>query len=184
MDQTIKATACYPYKTKATEKVCIDPDVRNLIKDKVCKVHDISTNGQGAPISVSRIEQDIFGNNVIFKIYFVNTGGGEVYHATSDSSYGNTDLGVLKCFNGNLEYNDFNKIILNKVILGGKDITTNCKPGTLRLTGNSGYMICRCEGSDCVKQGDAYETLLEIELEYGYKQSIQQPMQVIRVPLS
>ena len=179
LDQTLKATACYPYKTKAAEKVCVDPDIRNLIKDKVCRVHDISTNGQGAPITITRVEEDILGSDVIFKIHFTNTGGGQVYY---DS--GSSDMGVANCHTG-LEYNDMNLIKLNHIRLGGTDFTSSCSPSTLRLTSNSGYMICRCSGGGCVNTGkQAYETLLEVELEYGYRQSIQKPFRLIRIPLT
>jgi|GEM_PF-1209695 hypothetical protein len=55
---SLTATICYPYKTILSTTVCIDPDVGNMRPGKkACTVKDITfSNGQGAPISVVRIE--------------------------------------------------------------------------------------------------------------------------------
>ena len=182
LSQTIKATACYPYRTKSAEKICIDSDVRNLIKDKACQVHDVTTNGQGAPISITRIEEDIISGgsghgDVIFKIYFSNTGGGDIY-------YDGVSLGssVGLCDQNNLNYNHMNVIKLNHIRLGeGSDFVASCSPTTKRLTGNQGYIMCKCEG--CVDPNlQAYETVLYTELEYGYRQSIQKNIKIVQIP--
>ena len=44
------------------------------------------------------------------------------------------------------KFNDMNKVKLNYAKLGGTNL--DCSPTNLRLTGNSGYLICKCSGSN------------------------------------
>lgn len=55
---TLTATLCYPYKTILSTTICIDPDIGNLRPGKkACTVKEMAFgNGQGAPISVVKIE--------------------------------------------------------------------------------------------------------------------------------
>ena len=55
---TLTATLCYPYRTLLSTTVCIDPDVAGVRPGKkACTVKDLAfNNGQGAPISIVKIE--------------------------------------------------------------------------------------------------------------------------------
>jgi len=87
MKSMIRVIANYPYKTKATINVCIDTDPFSelVVKgiQKACKIEPIElTEGQGAPIAVTKIEprMEIKGNEVYpkFRIFIENVGQGEV----------------------------------------------------------------------------------------------------------
>lgn len=55
---TLTATLCYPYKTTLSTTICIDPDVAGIRPGKkACTVKELAfRNGQGAPISIVKIE--------------------------------------------------------------------------------------------------------------------------------
>ncbi len=87
-----QVTSCYRYMTEASLPVCIDPNpYLSVNQPKVCTVHDISGGSQGAPVAVSKIEEDIspartnslsgyadLGPTVYFRIYVNNVGAGQV----------------------------------------------------------------------------------------------------------
>ena len=78
----ITATLCYPYQTILTTTLCIDPDVFGLRPGKkACNVKDMGfSSGQGAPIAVTKIEQQMIpqGDSIKpqFLIFLENRGRG------------------------------------------------------------------------------------------------------------
>ncbi|RMF55274.1 hypothetical protein D6745_02550 [Candidatus Woesearchaeota archaeon] len=170
-DQTFKVTACYYYETYATPKVCIDTDYTNTIQDKVCEVHDLSlAGGQGAPVAITRIEENIIGQRVQFKIFFKNLGGGEVFYKGSGPG------GITNCHTDLLR-DEYNKLSLEEARLAENTLT--CKPDEIRLDERGeGYIYCYCE--TCLDFGENYETLLTLRLGYGYRDSIYTNMRIIR----
>ena len=169
LTQTIKATACYNYRTEASTSVCINPKKNTNIRQDICQIRPISlSGGQGAPIAVTKIEEEIYKNKLQFKIYFENVGSGTVYlqghtrncHTTLDRAY-------------------VNKIEVNEVSFSGK--TMRCEPRnpiTLDDRGN-GFIFCYYEGN---LGDDAYETVLNIKLDYGYRDTIQTNVEILQEP--
>ncbi|HLD04969.1 MAG TPA: hypothetical protein VJG90_04600 [Candidatus Nanoarchaeia archaeon] len=79
-------TACYPYKTKLTQDVCIDVNTLNK-RVQPCKSTETTFSGQGAPVVITKIEpnmQQLQGGFVrpTFKIYMDNKGKGQVISPT------------------------------------------------------------------------------------------------------
>ena len=76
----ILVTACYRYKTIADPKVCIDPNPFRAVQErKVCEVRDQSLGGgQGAPVAVTKIEEQVGSDKIHFRIFIQNVGDGEV----------------------------------------------------------------------------------------------------------
>src|SRR3989344_5709015 len=111
------ATACYEYYTEASPMVCIDPDPYAERTDKACRVGGIGTalgkgaksyvaavegiaGGQGAPLTITNVEEEAMPGRAQFKIYVQNTGGVEVMGL--DTIY------AARCgFNSLLTYRDF-----------------------------------------------------------------------------
>ncbi len=150
-------TTCYSYKTEASLKICVDPNPASGTR-KVCNA-GASINlgsGQGAPVAVTSIKQEptVGATNLLITIQ--NVGGGTVISNSKVSSCLETT------------YTDENKVIVDKVTLGGKPI--DCGTNEIYLDSQGkGFLSCFADlqGS----QKDAYETLLTIILSYGYKKT-------------
>ena len=77
--QTFMLTACYDYQTQASPEVCIDSDpyATGPVK-KVCTVHDTSlSGGQGAPVAVTKVEDESSKDRAQYKIHISNEGKGD-----------------------------------------------------------------------------------------------------------
>lgn len=166
--QTIKATACYKYRTYAIGKTCIDPDPYGVgYGEKVCTVGSPQTGGsQGAPVAVSSVEAQTSRNRVQFKVNIANVGGGTVIGNAAP---------IVNC------HSKLGRTDVDKVDIRAKfsDKYLECEPSTVRLTGGSGFAICHWEGN---LGPEAYETLLDIQLDYGYRNSIATDVTIHRLP--
>jgi len=178
-------TACYTYETLAVSSVCIDPiPYSSVAREKACRVSDVSlSGGQGAPVAVTKIEEEAAKGKVRFKIYFENKGNGKIFDMSSNKRTGKD--GNLKCnpySEEGLGYDDLDKIILNKVSVGSDDITSDCEPvkeGTIRLIDGRGFIICEKDG---LTGTSAYNTPIEINVAYGYTTSIQKEIEILKIP--
>ena len=179
---TVIATLCYPYETVSSSSVCVDTDVNNLrpIK-KACNNQDIIfSNGQGAPVSVTKIETQMLptqvtGENKVsdkikpqFLIFVENKGAGIVIKQESVTDF---------CTKSDTSHENFN-IVYVDVSLSGKPL--KCQLDVERGSNELGHIklkdkkdIIRCileEGID--RNQDPYFSPLEVKLNYGYTQSI------------
>lgn len=166
--QTIKATACYRYVTYANGRVCIDPDPYGVShEDKVCVAGAPQVGGsQGAPVAVSSVEQMSSRNRVQFKVNVANVGGGSVIRPTAP---------ISEC-HSKLERTDADMVGIS-ARFSTKEL--QCEPELIRLTGGSGFAICHWEGN---LGSEAYETMLSIVLDYGYRNSISKDVKIHRMP--
>lgn len=168
LKQNIKVTACYKYKTIAGATVCIDP-VSRSVSEKVCQAGTVSMNGgQGGPVSVTSVEEEMGNNRVTFKINFANQGGGMVFNSHKSTSNCHTDL----------DFQDIDMIDL-KVTLSDKTLT--CEPNggkKVKLLNNQGFVYCYYEGN---LGDDAYLTQLQIEISYGYRNSITKAIEISKI---
>jgi len=164
---TLQATACYDYQTRANLPVCIDPDPYGVIKQKACTPHGAATGGgQGAPVSVTSVEQESSPGKVVFKMKIGNAGGGQVIEK---------GLSTV-CTTSNLKYSQMDKIQYN-VRLGGAG--GDCKPANpFRLINNAGTINCVFNlGVSKL----AYTTTLDVEMNYGYIYSKQKAIQIKKI---
>ena len=165
---TFLVTACYNYKTIATPTVCIDPDPYTIKKKKkVCEIKDISLTSQGAPVAVTKVEEDVIPINqeniiVQFKITVKNVGGGKILSNKGD------------CFNP--DRRDLNKVSISAELPG---YTVTCNPSEIRLYNNKGIAFCKTKAIEKTKP--AFLSPLIITLEYQYKQSILKSVEIINV---
>ena len=170
-------TACYHYFTRANPTICIDPDPFSLSNEKkVCQVGSIALSSQGAPIAVTKVEEEVLKNSIQFKIYFKNVGKGEVIKSES----------LNKCSPKNkdaLDRKDMDLIKISDVKVSFESIKGSCKPteqGYARLFNTEGFVICSMPKMNDIKT--AYNTPLFIELEYGYRTSISKSVEIINIP--
>lgn len=188
-------TACYKYQTVANPVVCIDPKQYELAPlERACTVKDVPTiGGQGAPVSVDKVEVDMMKGKVLFKITVSNHGAGTVPEAGKTSFlkaktpttksgtvlYHGTSL-IGEC-PYNLEYDDYNIVSYNVDMTGGSLI--DCTPKIegdqrVRLIDNKGTIYCTFR----ISGDSAYSTPLEITLDYNYMDSISREVEIIKTP--
>ncbi|MBT5023511.1 hypothetical protein HON01_11875, partial [Candidatus Woesearchaeota archaeon] len=163
---TFLLTACYKYKTRANPVVCLDTNPTDKLSDKVCNPNGASPGSQGAPIAVSSIEQETTPKATYFRIQISNAGGGVAFDANSIGSCPHL-----------LDYKELNKIRYYVPTLGEGQAFGECKPDhdKLRLVNGQATIFCKFPHS---QQQGAYQTTLNIELEYGYKNSISQQVDI------
>ncbi len=166
---TILATACYPYATKAGPSVCIDPNPFDTKQKKVCSIGSQILSSQGAPVAVTKIDQEASSKKIRIKITLKNAGKGDVISPASlQKCSSTTDL---------LKRDDFDMVKLTSVKAGTLELLSSCGPFTnqgtnlIRLFDGEGFVICTIDVSDASKLGStsAYLTPLTIELNYGYR---------------
>lgn len=185
---SIIATVSYLYKTLANVMVCVDPEPRSTrVKEKVCKISDYGVGvggsggmggsagsgmgSQGAPIAVTRVEEDVTGSDILFKIYVQNMGPGLVIQETDIDENPNTGY----------DWRDLNYVQVEDVKLGNLRMT-ECRPSIgrdIQLVDNKGFIFCRIDKS--AVGSEAYITPLNIQLVYGYTTSIQKSVDIYEV---
>lgn len=80
MPQDFQITACYLYTTTVTPSICINPDPTSAVGNQPCTTAPINfKDSQGAPIMVTRIEQQPRPGGTAFTIYIQQVGDGEVW---------------------------------------------------------------------------------------------------------
>jgi len=166
----IVLNSCYNYKTVASPQVCIDPGFYQITAEqKACQVRDVSLGGgQGAPVSIDLVKVDMLGEKALFEIDVSNSGGGRVI----------SPLSSLNRCPGNLNYNDFDEVRYTVSLSG--EFPEKCTPTDhmVRLSNNKGKIFCTFRTSSTT----AYESPLQIELNYNYLQSVSKKIDVIRTP--
>jgi len=150
----VKMIVCYSYETKASEKICIDPDP-TIESSDVCKPQIISlSSGQGAPVGVTSIKTESSIGAAYFEITIKNLGGGTVIKSDK----------VGSCTQ--VTFMDTNEIPV-KAYLVNKELS--CDPQTVILdSSGTASIYCRLEGLE--ETGAAYYSQLNINIgPYGYK---------------
>ncbi|HIH31280.1 TPA: hypothetical protein HA235_01095 [Candidatus Woesearchaeota archaeon] len=172
--QNLMVTACYSYSTRATANICVDPRPNSQSK-KACIARDVSmSGGQGAPITVTRVEQRATTNKVVFIIY--------IHHNKKNALDDIYDLRNLwKCnpeSGALVKETDKNVVFVRRIALSGQQLV--CSPDywvRLDQAGN-GQISCTAitEGAE-----SAHNAPLEIELDYGYQKNIYKEITVRQI---
>lgn len=170
------ATACYNYKTFFTESVCVDTDFYNARGwKKACSASDASFgSGQGAPVAVTKIEPKMFEENGILKPMFIihikNVGKGQVIDSTKVADM---------CSAKGISREDINTMNLT-ANLGDEKKALVCNPSVLKLKDKEEEVRCTFEtGID--KEVQPYTTILGVELDYGYTESVSKSVEIRKV---
>ena len=177
-DLVILATICYPYRTKAGPSVCVDPYPFDTNQEKVCKIGSQTLTSQGAPIAITKIDQEASTNKIHFTINVKNVGKGDV-----------VNLGALEKCNPSrneiLERDDFDKIKVKSITIGSVNLLRKCGPfvegsNTIKLFNGEGFIICSLDVPDLGSIKSAYTTPLNIELSYGYRSTVSEQIEIVK----
>jgi hypothetical protein len=173
--QPIMVTACYDYATRSTTMICIDPKPTSAVR-KPCTPRSVSPGGgQGAPVSVTRIDEISSSLKTVFTIY--------IHHNKQDTLDELWDLNSLWKCNPEAQTlaksTDMDVVYVNYVQLSGQPVTC-ASDGRIRLdSGGNGQISCTAVFDGLTNT--AYEAPLEIELWYGYSKSIYKYVDIKRV---
>lgn len=173
----IIVTATYWYKTIATSTVCIDPNPRSPdVREKVCRISDYGSvalsGSQGAPVAITNVEEDVTANNLLFKIYVQNVGGGMIIDENNIDNDPNQGY----------EWDSLDWVYIKDVSVGNihLDEAGQCRPDIgeyLKLINGRGYIFCKMSTASI---GTVYKAPLNIQLQYAYANSIQRDIEVFR----
>jgi hypothetical protein len=167
-------TACYDYETLASFDICIDtnPYNKKSTSDPVCQVKQLTSAGQGSPVVVTIVEQDISEETnyvrPMFDIYIENKGKGDV---TAPGSQG------LICSSSpiNEEKKDiYNMIDLKEVEFSNLKKSSGqikCTPQLMKLENNKATARCTVNSGLISKNNPSYQTALKITLKYSYTET-------------
>ncbi len=156
-------TNCYGYVTYASPLVCIDP-MPHTEQQKTCTAKTITMSSQGAPVAVTKIEQENTRKKSIFTIHIKNVGSGDVINWQNIERCSPYYPGALLSKHKNVVYTPKLIKIENQVL--------DCNPeGTVRLDENGeGIIVCTYE-LEYINLQSAYKTPLIIEFWYGYQET-------------
>ena len=179
---TLSLTSCYKYQTNANPSVCIDPNPYSDTTKKICTIQPITLSSQGAPVAVTRIEEDIISNKIYFRITVKNVGSGDVLGVLPERC--SPEAQVLK-------RDEFDLVKLEEIKLSNTDLKASCKPlvgassDSIRLINGEGTIICDTTLTDDMKnQKQGYTTPLKIKLEYTYRNFFQKPIEILKLPVA
>jgi hypothetical protein len=179
--------ACYPYRTWASVPVCVDPDVRNIMKQKPCVAGPVAlSGGQGAPVAVTRVETSMLplpeGNKVqpVFAIFVQNMGYGSVVRESDFE---------LACKAGEkvgreklLPFADV-YVELQERKLDCKPVDEETKRSVVRIeSGQESKFVCQSPDMVYDMSAGTFSTVLTVELRYGYVNTATFPVTITRLP--
>ncbi len=167
----LHARICYYYETESNPEVCVDPVFYQVSSEqKACVVRNPDVGGgQAAPVAVTWVRTEMTGGKALFEINVANVGGGRVISPFTGLSLCPDSLG----------YADFDKVLYTVSMSGGTLLS--CKPdnGMVTLFNGNGRIFCQF----AIHGNSAYETPLNIKLQYNYLDSVQQTVNVIKTPI-
>ncbi|MBT4605126.1 hypothetical protein HOC01_05790 [archaeon] len=162
---------CYAYETQASASICVDPLFYQVTSEqKACEPRDVSMGGgQGGPVGVSYVGVDMVGDVAIFEITVRNLGSGRVLSPLTD---------ISNCGSSTLEYSDLDIVHFTADMTGGNLIDCTPSDGKIRLSNDVGKAVCKFR----ITGTSAYETPLQIELDYNYIENTKKSVQIIETP--
>ena len=184
----LQATSCYYYETETGPSICIDPQPFST-DDKVCQVQDLSLSSQGAPIAITRIDQETFATKTQFRITIQNVGGGEVTDSLEqpDQNQANGQNQEI-CSSQTLGRDQIDKVrmefarVSTVPLYCGPFVDTSAKgaSGVVRLINDEGSIICEFPSDLYSNKLTAYTTPLSIKLSYTYRTHTQRKLLIVK----
>ncbi len=180
----IRAAINYRYQTTASPTICVDPQPESTtIRDKPCLFTDsIGVGSQGAPVAVTRIDQDVVRgaagtSKLLYKIFIENVGKGRVLalRITPKRDF------ETNPFTEGFKFQDLDKVDVEEVSFGST--TSNrqaaqCSPRKeVRLIDNKGVIFCQFDSKE-IGVESAFETPLFIKIRYAYQDTAEVQIEV------
>ena len=168
----VTATVCYDYKTILNQEVCVESDVFGTRYGvKVCESQEISLSSQGGPVAITKITPTMHssedGTRITpeFKLTIQDAGRGTVISSGSQRA----------CSASSIDKNEVNEIRIHASLFNQR---LTCRPERFRLDDSLTAEV-RCElGSGIEAIPDAYMSMLVVELDYGYTQTISKQVRI------
>ncbi len=174
---TLTLSTCYYYETSAAPTVCIAPKPGELNEDSPCRPETINMESQGAPVAITKIEQEMEDWFVNFILTVENVGSGRVIAHTKE--------GYDNCPN-NLGYDDLNIVKVDMNIPNMQDPVCS-NEGLARLSNGKGHIFCRFQiRPDSYDEHrmeidkDSYTQQARIDLKYYYTTKAEQKITVAK----
>lgn len=171
-------SACYPYKTKLVDEVCIDTSsLTNDMRSNVCKAENKAYSGQGAPVAITEVHVQM--NHMLNKIRpsllikIKNAGSGTVLAPVSGSEQASA-CDVQKDRRG-----DWNTVKI-KALLSNEQLT--CVPEVVHLRQGEGSARCFMESGGFGAALNYYAIMI-VELDYVYLTSVSKEITIQRTEL-
>lgn len=176
----ITVNACYPYKTSLSASACVQTAHYTVPeKSRVCELKTLSFSNQGAPVAITKIEQEsILSGEYVkprFKIYISDVGKGTVIDKDKESlkkacTVNNPEIGEI-----------VGKVTIEEATLSGEKL--NCQQGNgITLTGvpKKDFIECILERDDVFKANAANNLVspLKMVLSYGYQTAISKDVKI------
>lgn len=188
-ESPVVVQSCYPYMTTASVPVCIDPDVQGLQPRKTCVPEPVKlSGGQGAPVAVTEVEtyMNEVGEGVrpAFVVFVQDLGAGRVVHESGiDVACGGERLRETEGMPDDFENDPYLALMpwVNvKAKIGESELS--CAPFPVRLDERRAVKVI-CEGDTVYPlSGGTFETILSLELSYGYVTEAVAPVTISRLP--
>jgi len=158
----------YNYQTIASTTVCVDPRPYQITGiQKPCTPQDVTlSGGQGAPVAVTKVEVIPGSSRTTFRIHIKNIGSGSIVNRYINSP---SEIGITSA----------NKIDEYSVLVGNKYVY--CQPEVLQFFDKNTEAILQCQHYHEVDEDNAYETVIQVRLNYKYYDSVSQQLQLIKV---
>lgn len=168
-------TACYFYQTEAGPSVCIVPRPGELTDESPCQPETINLQSQGAPVAVTKVEQEIDEGFARFIATVENLGGGQLI-SPETRAYDNCPT--------NLGYEDLDKVEVEMSLPGAPP--PECSgDGIVRLEDGKGKVSCEFQITPAsfdayTGRADAtpFTQQLTVNVDYHYKESVQHQIKV------
>ncbi len=167
-DFTIRADACYLYKTKAVSKLCIRKDLLTPEAGGICEINAAKTTyNSGAPVQIQNMQETTRSKDKIgFTFDIANVGTGDLFERNSN------------CDREDRRKEEKVYLVIDTGLSGlqctGLNPTGTGAEGWATLY--NGRKIISC--SQTIAQRADYEQLMNIEIIYDYEQSIQNTITV------
>ncbi len=167
---SIVANLCYAYKTQTSSQFCVSP---SLYHSDIASSHSctpsksISFDNQRAPIVVSGADLKSASNKVYLTLHITNKGGGMVVDNEKLSSCPNS-----------LKRNDIDYVGYTIDVKSANKIECTPDPSQgkkIKLINGKGRAVC----SLTFDSGSAFETPIEVNLDYGYAKSISKKVKIV-----
>ena len=132
---------------------------------------------QGAPIAITKIDQEASSSKIQFKISLKNVGKGDLLKLDA----------LEKCSpitGQGLERQDFDKIGLTRASVGFAELT--CGPfseggNIIRFNNGEGFILCSLEKGSYEDIKSAYTTPLNLEFRYAYRTTASKPIKISKI---
>ena len=166
-EPTLMATSCYMYETLATPSVCIVSSPEDIFKDDVCRPGVVTLASQGAPVAVTKVEEEVMQQRLNFIITIKNVGDGRVI-----------DKDELDKCPFDLDHKSVNVVDVQAELRGQGEAECTPSDGRIRLINGKGVIFCQFP----VELHTSYTTPLVITLKYGYSSSTTRQIEIVKPP--